>query len=243
MLRELDTSNSNIPTTSIGEARSPRAGDIETYSGHDGLVPLSAPQVVRLPPYTPRPEDTEVRESRANSTCNEPDSLSYSTLEALTAESKPKPKRLGKKYLGWTVQRWIFVLLPSVLAIVFATVLVSVFVTRGQNDSSIPSNTNTAPAPTQPSSPPNASKSGALNGTSIAIAEPNNGIDSLWVFYQDYQGDLRYIPLSSTTNLWGPSVVIQHSEDVANATALTAIYYTLDKVTHVRIIKEKASIY
>ena len=95
--------------------------------------------------------------------------------------------------------------------------------------------TNVAPSSTSPaddsratSSPDTQNKSGAFNGTGIASVWPNNGNDLVWIIYQDYTGDLKYVAMGFD-NIWQPSKSLG-IKDVMKGTKLTADAYSYDEV-------------
>lgn len=63
--------------------------------------------------------------------------------------------------------------------------------------------------------------------------DPQNGVDYFWVFYQAYNGDLRYIPLSNS-GAWQSSQRLE-IKDRGNATALKAFSYKAPNTLVVRI--------
>ena len=158
---------------------------------------------------------------------------------------------LDRKWFGWTWRRWAFVLGPCLAIVVMAVVLVTVFVTRINNDSSSSSTSTVPPATTStpssattqtpvPSGSVPSISSGAFNGTSIASAIPGNGQDALWVFYQDSTGDLCYIALEESGN-WGMPIKLTVPDDgILNGTAITAINWPLAAPTRINLIYQNA---
>ena len=116
----------------------------------------------------------------------------------------------------------MFVLGPAIAIVVLAIVLAVVFVTRNSKQSA---NTTSIPGvpPNNPVPPnPPAKIGAALNGTSIVSASPDNEDDALWVFYQNYAGNLVYSPLEANGSCGAP-VILPTRNCVLNGTALTAL--------------------
>ena len=134
--------------------------------------------------------------------------------------------RRRRRRLMWLTLAALFVIVIVVVAIV-----VGVVVSQQKASSSL-AVPPPSPAPSG-SPPPTTSKSGAFNGTNVAVVDPGNGVDSLWLFYQDYTGDLRYIALTGSKWQNSNSLGVQN---VANGTGLAAKNYLgADNSTLVRL--------
>lgn len=143
-------------------------------------------------------------------------------------------------------KRWLFILLIVGLIIVaaIAIALGVVFGTKNHSNSSN-NNSNTGSGTTNVTNGDNPnvdintsiggqinnayySKSGAWNGSGIAIASANTNADqSIYAFYQDYRGDLQYT-LMSPSGQWdlvGP--VNSNSHKALNGTPLSTVYHQL----------------
>lgn len=134
---------------------------------------------------------------------------------------------LDRRWFGWTWRRWLFILGPATAIVVVAIVLVAVFVTRSRTESantvSIPGTPPNDPLPSDPS----ATFNGTFNGTSVTSAYPDSSNGSLWIFYQDYAGNLVYTPLGPDGS-WGSLVRLQTPKGVLKGTVLTALNWESD---------------
>ena len=128
-----------------------------------------------------------------------------------------------KRQLRW---RWFLICAAFVVCAVVA-IVVGVVVSRksGTQASSSESTPPSGDSKTSPNSThANAtttflkSSSGAYNGTDIAIVDPLNEVDKLWLVYQHHTGDLRRVILSPQ-GTWGASKSLG-LPDVANGTGL-----------------------
>ena len=83
--------------------------------------------------------------------------------------------------------RWLWMLFPIILLMMVAGTVTSVACVGRMASLN---------KPTRPSFHTFKSQSGAYNGTSMAVVDPDNGVDTLWLFYQDYTGDIRRLVYS-----------------------------------------------
>jgi hypothetical protein len=119
----------------------------------------------------------------------------------------------------WPLGGLVFVL------ILLAAVLGGVLGSRAAHTTSIPNN-STSTNMTSPTSSGNSTSSNlALNGTDIAFAYPQNGLDDLWLFYQTSDGDIRRIAHTSGSHQWRKPDNVMASATVAPKTPLSAINY------------------
>lgn len=142
-----------------------------------------------------------------------------------------------RKHWGLTWRQWLLVVGPSVLIVAIAGIIAGVIVSR-QNASGNPS----VPPANLPVSVTNVSyvsRSGAFNGTDIALARPGISNETLWLFYQDFEGDLNHIALASGGRWYGKGK-ISTVNGLANGSAITAFNFPTSNPTHVshQICKE-----
>ena len=230
--------------------------------GDDGLEAVSGPHIVRPPSYASnnrrsgrhatagnaiagsrRSELPTIAQSSrttlpatsgsaAGGDSNELAGASTSTSEV---EEEKGLLRERKKHFGLTWKQWLLVVAPGVLILVIAGIVAGVVVSR-QNATGA-SNTSTPPTP--PTPPANASapatdpsKSSAFNGTDIALARPGLNNETLWMFYQDFEGGLSFVALDAQ-GLWHHKGNIPTVNGLANGSAITAINFPLANPTHV----------
>ena len=149
---------------------------------------------------------------------------------------------------------WILAILALIAAVAIAVPCGVVFGTKHPPPTPLPTNptssippspsgTTTSSSTPQPTGDPNYaiggqlspayfSKEGAFNGTGIAIAAANPGVDgSIYVFYQDWQGALQYSVSNPTTGMWTPLGPVNYGVSTAlNGTPLSAVAYINDTV-------------
>ncbi|MCJ1444604.1 MAG: hypothetical protein MMC23_005106 [Stictis urceolatum] len=141
---------------------------------------------------------------------------------------------------------WMLVAAIAIIAIIIAVVVpVGVIISR-QNKSSFnhdmsnnsTSSTGSASTSTQTSSPTStpipakvpssrmASTKGAFNGTGLTAIPPLHGTDLMWLFWQDYTGDLKISKMDSSSNWKEPESV--GIKNAANGTALASLMHWSD---------------
>ena len=225
--------------------------------GEDGIEVVSGPHTVRPPSYasnrqsrntpggiangtatTRRSEISAIHpalrpiapidESSGNENTN---STGLDTPSDSEASEEPKPLlQEKKKHWGLTWRQWILVLAPSFVIIAIASIVAGVVVSReNANSSSSLSSSSSTPA----ANTTYVSKSGAFNGTDIALASPGLNNETTWMFYQDFEGDLSFAALD-TSGIWHQRGKIPTINGMANGSAITAMNFPLDNPTHVR---------
>ena len=128
-------------------------------------------------------------------------------------------------------QLWIWILICAAI-IVCAVVATVVGVVVSRKSGNQASSGESIPPPIENKTSPNSrdanstmpflkSSSGAYNGTDIAIVDPLNGVDKLWLFYQHHTGDLRRTILSPQ-GTWGVSKSLG-LPDIIGGTGLVAM--------------------
>ena len=80
---------------------------------------------------------------------------------------------------------------------------------------------NSSPTPSSPTT----STSGAMNSTGLVVSNPGNGVDNLWLFYQDYTGDLHRTIYSGGSWQKGISLGLKNA---ANGTGTAMMVFPLD---------------
>lgn len=86
------------------------------------------------------------------------------------------------------------------------------------------------------------SKKGAFNGSGIAIASVNFGIDSsIWVYFQHYTGEIRSF-ISQADGTWSDSNVV--ATNARNGTPISAVAYVVEEVAnwHIFYIDESSQV-
>lgn len=138
-------------------------------------------------------------------------------------------------------KRWVFILLALALVaiIAIAVALGVVFGLRESRSDPSPS-ANAGSGSPNPAADPDTSvggyispeyysRSGAWNGTGIAIAAANPGVDqTIYAFYQDYTGDLQYTLMSSDGSWRTIGPVNAGSHRALNATPLSTVNHRLN---------------
>ena len=115
-------------------------------------------------------------------------------------------------------RRWLWILVPVIalvlLGVIAGTTVGIILATKRQPGSG---------SLAVPSMSAFKSKSGTYNGTDMAVTNPGSGADSLWIFYQDYTGDVKLLACGKE-GTWQSSQSLG-LKDVANGTAIAAITY------------------
>ena len=218
--------------------------------GDDGLETISGPHIVRPPSYASnRQSQNHTARTRRAELASFPPALPATTPTVAIAAAEnnasagivtssssetseeAKPLLQGKqKHWGLTWRQWILVLAPSILIIAVAAIVAGVVVSKqkaSDNVSSPSANSSGLDADTSPGS-----KSGAFGGTDIALAHPGLNNETLWMFYQDFEGDLSFVALD-TQGLWHQKGKLDTDTGILNGSAITAINFPHDNPTHV----------
>ena len=218
--------------------------------GDDGLETVSGPHVVRPPSYASnRQSQNHTARTRRAELASFPPALPTTTpiitnagaedeastgmgassSSEISEETKPLLQE-KKKHWGLTWRQWILILAPSILIIAVAAIVAGVVVSKQKASDNGSSASASSSAPDPDTLP--VSKSGAFGGTDIALARPGLDNETLWIFYQDFDGDLRFVALD-TQGLWHQKGQLDTDNGILNGSAITAINFTRDNTTHV----------
>lgn len=248
----------HLPSSEIGRSpqlsgRSPQLSD----SGFSKSRPLS-PSVQYSEVHSPDPERVYHDQADKEAVYHEPPRSKVPSYYATPVPGVIRHQNSGDRPQVWTEQqhfsekpqkkpvykRWLFILLIVGL-IIIAAIAIALGVVLGtkknnsSNNSSPGSSTGSGSNGNNPNVDINISvggqinnayysKSGAWNGSGIAIASANTNEDqSIYAFYQDYRGDLQYT-LMSPQGQWsivGP--VNAGSYKALNGTPLSTVYHQL----------------
>lgn len=151
--------------------------------------------------------------------------------DPIPASHKEKPRTYP---FGLTRKRFIISIIALVLIIIAIAVGVGVGVgvSNSHKKSSSPSNGSTGKDPLYAMggalNPAYYSKQGAFNGSGVALADVNFGLDnSIYVFYQTYTGEIDQL-IYKADGTW--NFVTQVATDAKNSTPLSTVAYILDSV-------------
>lgn len=148
----------------------------------------------------------------------------------IVAHREEKPRT----YLfGLTRKRFIISIVALVLAVIAIAVGVGVGVGLGtshKKSPSSPQSTGKDPLYSMGGAlnPAYYSKQGAFNGSGVALADVNFGLDnSLYVFYQKYTGEIEQL-IYKSDGTW--TFVTTVATDAKNSTPLSTVAYIVDSV-------------
>lgn len=150
--------------------------------------------------------------------------------DPIPASDEEKPKRYA---FGLSKKKFIISIIALVLIIIAIAVGVGVGVSVGtsHNKSSSSSGSNGKdPLYSMGGAlnPAYYSKQGAFNGSGVALADVNFGLDnSIYVFYQTYTGEIDQV-IYKADGTW--DFVTQVATDAKNSTPLSTVAYILDSV-------------
>ena len=197
--------------TSLGYEIPPKAPEYQRTPDHGEKEAYVPPMIYHTAKSEHRPPDTyqDVRE-----------------------DPTPPQEEQGRRYLLGLPRRKFFILVGVLLVIILAIAIgVGVGVGVGaskKNKSSTPNNEDPLYSIGGAYDPAYYSKQGAFNGTGVALADVNFGIDnSIYVFYQRYTGEIEQLIYEADGN-W--NFVTEVASNAKNATPLSTVAYIVDNI-------------